>query len=224
MVLRQRAIQEVDKLERRNAILDAADRLLADNPERIVSMAEVATAASLAKGTMYLYFPSKEELLLALHERHGELMFEDMFTLLEGPGPVGFDEVFAIVRRHMVDGPTYLPLASLCFGLMERGIPPEAGVEFKARVAQQLQRAGAGLENHFPSLNHGDGVALLMHSYALTVGLWQMLHPRPGFDEMLDARCGGFFPRDYADQLERGLRSLWAGRTRLAEDAHGVRS
>ena len=39
------------------------------SPDRMASVAEVADEAGLAKGTVYLYFPSKEELLLAVHER-----------------------------------------------------------------------------------------------------------------------------------------------------------
>ena len=59
MVIRQRAIQVGDKEERHHAILDAAERLLLGEPERIANMAEVATEAGVAKGTVYLYFPSK---------------------------------------------------------------------------------------------------------------------------------------------------------------------
>ena len=70
MVIRQRAILAEDKQERQHAILDAAERLLRRSPERIANVAEVADEAGLAKGTVYLYFPSKEELLLALHERN----------------------------------------------------------------------------------------------------------------------------------------------------------
>ena len=70
MAIRQRAIGAEDKEERQQALLDAAERLLLRSPERMASVAEVADEAGLAKGTVYLYFPSKEELLLALHERN----------------------------------------------------------------------------------------------------------------------------------------------------------
>ena len=46
------------------------ERLLLRSPDRVANVAEVADEAGLAKGTVYLYFPSKEELLLALHERN----------------------------------------------------------------------------------------------------------------------------------------------------------
>ena len=75
MVIRQRAIQAEHKQERHDAILDAALRLLLRSPDRVVNVADVAREAGLAKGTVYLYFPGKEELLLALHERNMHAFF-----------------------------------------------------------------------------------------------------------------------------------------------------
>jgi AcrR family transcriptional regulator len=70
MAIRQRAVHARDKEERRHAILDVAERLLLHSTRRGPSMADVADEAGLAKGTIYLYFRSKEELLLALLERN----------------------------------------------------------------------------------------------------------------------------------------------------------
>ena len=82
MVIRQRAVHSEDKQERHHAILDAAERLLARAPERVANVAEVADEAGLAKGTVYLYFPSKDELLLAVHERRVDEFFRALYALL----------------------------------------------------------------------------------------------------------------------------------------------
>ena len=83
MALKQRAIADVDKEERRHALLDAAEALFLGHPDRMASVAEVAEAAGLAKGTVYLYFPSKEEMLLSLHERQLANFFAELRRLLE---------------------------------------------------------------------------------------------------------------------------------------------
>ena len=83
MVIRQRAIQVEDKQERQQAILDAAERLLLREPDRVANVSEVADEARLAKGTVYLYFPSKEELLLALHERNIDGFFRPLIERVE---------------------------------------------------------------------------------------------------------------------------------------------
>jgi AcrR family transcriptional regulator len=56
--------------ERRASILDAALRVWARHGFDGTSVAEVAREAGLTKGTLYLYFPSKQALLEATLRRH----------------------------------------------------------------------------------------------------------------------------------------------------------
>ena len=212
MVIRQRAIQAEDKQERQQAILDAAARLLARSPERIANMADVADEAGLAKGTVYLYFPSKEELLLAVHERNIDGFFRALITRLEGDEPARIQDVLALTHRHIVEPPLFLPLAARCFGLMAQSVPPETSLAFKQRMAERLMRAGAGLERHFSQLAPGGGLALLRHSYALIIGLWQM-SPNgsgpsicPGAGELPAAMS-----YTYPEEHDRALLALWNG-------------
>src|SRR5215468_7621187 len=115
MAIRQRAIQAEDKQERHHAILDAATRLLLREPDRVANVSEVADEAGLAKGTVYLYFASKEELLLALHERNIAGFFRALIERLDSPQPLTIDDMFALTREHMIAPPLFLPLASRCF-------------------------------------------------------------------------------------------------------------
>ena len=213
MAIRQRAIQAEAKHERHHAILDAAERLLSRSPDRIANVAEVADEAGLAKGTVYLYFPSKEELLLALHERNIDGYFRALIACLEDDDAVTIDDILALTHRHIVEPPLFLPLAARCFGMMGQGVPPEAASAFKQRMAQRLQRAGAGVERHFPDLPAGGGVGLLRHSYALIIGLWQMSGDSAGGDCALDMAVADpvVFGWRYADELESALRALWEG-------------
>jgi len=206
-----RAIGSDDKEERRHAILDAAERLFVKHPGRMASVAEVAAAAGLAKGTVYLYFPSKEEMLLALHELHVERFFAQLGKKLREPGPLDFDDIFPITRDHMIRVPGYLALTSRCFGMMDREIPLDTAIEFKVRVAQILMAAGEGLERHFKALGHGGGVLILMHSYALIVGLWQLVHPNERFGKAASRPELKLLMLDYEVEVEKALRALWAG-------------
>jgi AcrR family transcriptional regulator len=171
-------------------------------------MAEVADRAGLAKGTVYLYFPSKDELLVALHERHVDAFFAALLARLDQPTTLTLDEMRALTTEHMISQPTFLPLATLCFGLMETEIPREVASAFKQRMTERLTRAGAGLERHFPVLRAGDGIALLRHSYALIVGLWQMSAAQARAED--DAVCVGA-EFDYPAELHRALNALWRG-------------
>ena len=207
MVIRQRAIHTADKEERHHAILDATERLLLRAPARVANMAEVADEAGLAKGTVYLYFASKDELLLALHERHVDEFFRALIALLDQPGDVSIASITALTQTHIVERAMFLPLATRCFSLVETEVPRDVAVAFKERMAGRLGAAGAGLERHFPELAPGQGVALLRHSYALIVGLWQMTENATA----LAGESCRIDTHDYPQELERALGALWDG-------------
>jgi AcrR family transcriptional regulator len=67
--------------ERRRDILDAALRLFAEKGFEETTVQQIAEAAHVATGTVYLYFPSKDHVLLGLHEDfHKDL--QERFTAL----------------------------------------------------------------------------------------------------------------------------------------------
>jgi len=214
MAIRQRAIQAEDKHERHEAILDAAERLLQRSPDRVANVAEVADEAGLAKGTVYLYFPGKEELLLALHERNVDAFFASLCARLERPERLRIEEVLVLTREHMIGRPLFLPLATRCFAQMGQAVAAEAARGFRLRMAERLLRAGAGLERHFPALAAGDGVVLLRHSYALIIGLWQLANASAGEPSICPSNGA---PQDspfawrYEDDIGRALSTLWRG-------------
>jgi len=209
MVIKQRAVHVQDKKERHDAILDATARLLTRAPERVASVAEVAEEAGLAKGTVYLYFRGKEALLMALHERNVGAFFEALIARLDAAAPLTVADVLDIVRRHMIEPPLFLLLATRCFGATQQGIDPSSLLAFRQRMTGRLQQAGVGLERRFSGLAAGGGVALLRHSYALVLGLWQMspsskeLAKRNGIDAAT--------PPPMHDDLDRALAALWRG-------------
>ncbi len=70
---------------RRGSIMDAAVAVFTEHGVGATTMADVAEAAGVAKGTVYLYFDSREDLLAALQARYAEDLIAEARTLL----PVG---------------------------------------------------------------------------------------------------------------------------------------
>ena len=66
------------------------------------------------------------------------------------------------------------------------------------------------LERHF-DMPAGAGVALLLHSYGLIVGLWQLLHPNERFGSAMKRPELRLLDRDYEREIENALRALWSG-------------
>jgi hypothetical protein len=77
--------------------------------------------------------------------------------------------------------------------------------------------AGSLLEGRFDHLPEGEGVRLLVHGYALMVGLWHLLGAPCATPGPAERALGS---RNYADEAEDALRRYWISvmdmpRTRL---------
>jgi AcrR family transcriptional regulator len=62
--------------QRRNDLLDAAQSLVVEKGVSATTLDDVTRRAGVAKGTFYLYFKSKDELVTALQQRFGDRMAE----------------------------------------------------------------------------------------------------------------------------------------------------
>jgi|APTNR8051073442_1049403.scaffolds.fasta_scaffold31089_2 AcrR family transcriptional regulator len=171
---RQRAIDPQEKAARRESILDAAARLY-DRAQLLPGVAEVAAAAGLAKGTMYLYFETKEAIYLGLHQRHTRRFFEALIERLDGPQPFDVEVMLAIVDEHMIRPASVLPLGHVCMGAAPDRIDEPTLEAFHRQLGEWLARAGGALERRLPRLLPGDGMRFLHHGYALMLGLYQLL-------------------------------------------------
>ena len=213
MVILHRAVQAEDKALRRAAILAAAEGLIGSNPENFASVAEVAAAAGLAKGTVYLYFRTKEEIVLAVHAQHSERLFEALAaTLREHVTDLLPDHIADAFCAFVTANPIFLHVGAACHSSFQRNIDPDVMLGFRAIIAARLGHFGPMLEARFPALSDGDGVALLQASYALALGMWQLCDPTQrkarGIGERAELEV---FNRDFRRDLYKGIVSLWHG-------------
>ncbi|WNS46179.1 TetR/AcrR family transcriptional regulator [Paenibacillus sp. MMS20-IR301] len=82
------------------AILDAAYELFGSSGFYETKMSEVAERAGIAKGTVYLYFSSKEELFMAVTRRDCEGFLEQLEGKLSASS-VLTDKLSAIAEHHL---------------------------------------------------------------------------------------------------------------------------
>jgi AcrR family transcriptional regulator len=78
--------KEIVTAFRTREILAAARRVVEERGLDAMTMDEIAAAAGLAKGTLYLYFQSKDDLLQALITLVGKNILQDMEASLQAPG------------------------------------------------------------------------------------------------------------------------------------------
>jgi TetR/AcrR family transcriptional regulator, ethionamide resistance regulator len=148
---------------RREAVLDAAERLLATTGYDAMTISDIADGAGITRGALYFYFGSKQEVITALFARCVEVLHEKSRAAAEDAanGPAAIDTAMqrteALWREHGVVMRTAIDLATtieeldmLWTGTAEvfinairaileyMGVPPGPGIEESSAVAKAL--------------------------------------------------------------------------------------
>jgi AcrR family transcriptional regulator len=181
----RRAVGVQEKLTRHGAILDAAYALIKANPKVLPSVQDVANAAGLAKGTLYLYFETKEAIYLGLHQRLTEAFFTALIDQLEAPKPFTLAVLLGVIDRYMIKVPQFFALGSSCMSTAIHAVEPATVQAFHQQLGLYLFRAGTLFERRLPNMNPGDGVRMLHLGYAQMLGLYQMLANSAGDAEVI---------------------------------------
>ena len=87
--------KEREKLQKRQNIIDAAEIVFFSKGYDMTKMEDVAKEAEFSKGTLYLYFKSKEELYLEIVSRAERILY-DLFEKATIDEPNGLCKVRAI--------------------------------------------------------------------------------------------------------------------------------
>ena len=87
--------RERERERRRNEIIDAAEKLFLSKGYDDITMDDVAADADFAKGTLYVYFRSKESLFYAVVLR-GVRRMHTMFAAAAKMETIGLDKIYSI--------------------------------------------------------------------------------------------------------------------------------
>ena len=217
--IRQRARSEEHKGERREAILTAAEGLFGEVPFAQITMAEVAERAGLAKGTLYLYFATKERLFLALLERQLDAWFDDVARRLASErGTWDAARVARVSAESLAGRDQFTRLLTLLESVFEHNVDADTVRSFKQGLRVRMLATGEALERRLPALRRGDGARLLVHMRALVSGLRQMADCAPVVRQIIDEDPQmGLFHVDFDRELAHALSALVRGAERAAK-------
>ncbi|XXF77548.1 TetR family transcriptional regulator [Myxococcaceae bacterium GXIMD 01537] len=208
----RRARKDEDKEARRRLLLGEALALYESTSYARVKMEEVAHRAKLAKGTVFLYFPTKEALFLALLEDLLFAWFEKLGGLLErGEGAWTGPRLARTVARSLEGEESLTRLLALLQTVLEQNVTVEQVRPFKERLAAALAHTAGQLERRLSFLKPGDGQRLLIHLHALVTGLRQMADLAPVTREVLAAPHLAPLRVDFQGELTAALTVLLRG-------------
>lgn len=165
----KRASTDAKKLERRATILAQARTWIASRTFDEVRLVDMAKELGIVKGTLYLYFPTKQDLFASILVEEMESWWRDLNAL--PPTTPGADIVSALEGRELLV--RLLPSLHMTIeaGLSERGLR-----ELKDWFLAFSTGAAADLSRRYPALEGRSG-DFMVGLYALTVGMSQLNSP-----------------------------------------------
>jgi AcrR family transcriptional regulator len=208
----RRARSPEAKGARRAQILDAAFALHEDADLEAVSMDEVARKAGVAKGTLYLYFRTKEELFLGLLERAFEAWFDELDAKLSvGQGWIAASALADLVSATLSSRRLFRRLLAQLGPVLEYNLQDDRALRFKWRIAGRLAMTGALLERRTTYLRAGDGARLLLHLQALAAGIQTLAEPAPPVRRILKAPGLDVMRMEFDQEFRATARALLTG-------------
>tara|TARA_R110002126_G_scaffold16500_7_gene65827 strand:- start:4772 stop:5431 length:660 start_codon:yes stop_codon:yes gene_type:complete len=212
--MKQNAMSADAKLQRRADFLAAARQLFLQH-QRLPAVADIAIACGLAKGTVYRYFQSKEQLFLALLTADLQYLFSELEQLIDQlpqPWPQAAAPFASGYLKLLQQSDSLLPLLSLLNAVLEQNLPQQQLLVFKQQLARALDTLGVKLASRFAGLSPAKASQLLLHSYALTQGLYQSVQlPEPVQALLQQQPELHILQRDFATELQTAISNLWLG-------------
>lgn len=202
----KRARQPEQKAERRDSLLQAAAECFVELNHQLPSAAQVAKRAGVAKGTVYVYFRSKEEMYLSLFMSHlSELLAPfDEFSADQSAGAQLAHRVLSVAEKE----PAFLPLAAMLQAILEANVQPEVLYDFKTELSQRLKAAGEQLDERF-QWPEGTSEQRLIHSYGGMVGLWQILQWPLALESFSEEATFAPLRRSFDEEVAALFARLW---------------
>ncbi|MBI9074660.1 MAG: TetR/AcrR family transcriptional regulator [Desulfatibacillum sp.] len=211
----KRAVSDGDKQKKRQLIIDTAAKLFCSNRFKDIKMIDVARAAGMAKGTVFLYFKTKEEVFLELSRQNFSLFFDQANMALEQVLSVGaprtvedFIGSLAIILDNL---PLMRPLVSISSAILEQNVSYEAALEYKTFLNINLEKTGGFIEQYFQVLKPGYGVKILLWSFSLMIGLQQLAEPSQICQEVLSKADLPHLEMDFQEEFRIIIQTLLIG-------------
>lgn len=212
--MKHNAITEQDKLARRTAFIVTARQLFLAQ-QRLPNVADIAAEAGLAKGTVYRYFRSKDEIFIALLQDDFAELFRALaaaISQLPKQNAAAATAFASLFSQQLQQRPTLLPLAAMLNAVLEHNLSLTVLKQFKQMLSDGLQQLGQLVASHIGSINETAAAQLLLHSYGLTLGLWQALQYPPSVQALLESSPElSNLQRDFTTELTAAIAQLWRG-------------
>jgi AcrR family transcriptional regulator len=219
MIISKRALSEEQKSERRLKILDTARKLFQSKSFKNISMSEIAQKSDMAKGTVFLYFSTKEILFLNLTAQEFAVVFDALDAELISLAAIRAEnekhkkQLFIEVLQRVFEGQRiFVRLLAIQHIVLEHNITYQEARAFKLMMTGRVVNTGRLSEQVVPFFKNGDGVRFVMWIYAFAIGFFHAANPSPMIRKVYQKEPEvKKLEIDFTEQFFRAIRAVLDG-------------
>ena len=187
-----RARSEDAKQRKFHMILDTTAQLFTKH-RQLETVATIAKAAKIAKGTVYLYFRTKEEIYMELSVAGFTRWHDGLRNFLLDQRPKLADFV-TFQCRSLADYTVFVDLVALASVVLEENLSVDYVRDARLRLRQQTIRTAELMSRTFPEISEQTCQRRLRYFYTFGIGFWKECFPSVKVVEAM--------PEEFAD-IER---------------------
>ena len=213
----KRAITEQQKNERRRKVLVSACRLFELKDFQSITIAQIARKSGIAKGSVFLYFKTKEELFLCLTleelEKWNDEFDKRLKEIVHGKTAKSSD-LLDLIDSTLMNNSILIRLLAMVNVILEQNIGYKQAKQFKRALLERARRTGHLMDKSVSFFRTGDGVRFYLYLYILIIGLHQASNPTPIIKQVLQHPDFHVFNIDFRSYFLEMLKYLLDGMER----------
>lgn len=204
MEFKKRAISELEKIQKCQHIIDTAERLLEDADFHEITMAKMAAEAGLAKGTLFIYFQTKEDVFLLLMEKKltqwSSSFANKMEVIVKSNKYIQLEDFIDMIISS-IDNKVFIKLLAILDDTLEQNIDYKRAVQHKTFLRGIMVDLGKLIEAILPMLHEGDGMTILNQLFICFIGTYKVSNPSAIVKQVLQEPGLEIFDRDFIKTL-----------------------
>lgn len=198
----KKAKSQQQKQHRINTILNSAEQLFQQgSTAELPSAIQIANQAEVAKGTLYIYFRTKEAIFLGVLERHLQNWIAEFDRQLRQYESVTSSDIVNYLvsywQQHAIVG----ELARLLDATLEVNVEEKVFTNFQTKLVNDLKRIVPSFSSINSEVESSEWLKMLLLSMQLLTLAWQQSHPR--------RNSAASAPIEFAQAAEKLMLPFW---------------
>ena len=177
-----------------------------------VTMIDIAKKAAVSKGTLYVYFLTKEAIFLDHAKDQIHLFFNGLNQHLDSCDNTGeISEVVSAINKAYTQSIDMIRTLSVLHTVLENNAGFDRALKFRTELIPLIENTGLLFEKYLDFLKQGEGKRLILTIHGISLGFHQLSNPTEVIKKVQQAPNMDLYDFDFKTALLNTVDLLLTG-------------